>query len=83
MADFKNQKKGKSHVQNMGIFLAVQDMVLSHRAKFQLIVIFFVRKLLPRTIRFKDNLWSVKYVIKVLRVRFDSRMDNESFTAFS
>ena len=29
----------------MGIFLAVQDMVLSHRAKFQLIVIFFVQKL--------------------------------------
>ena len=25
MADFKRQKKGKSHVQNMGIFLVAQD----------------------------------------------------------
>ena len=42
MADFKGQKRGKSHVQNMGIFVLVaQDMVLSHRAKFQLIIKFF------------------------------------------
>ena len=41
MADFKGQKRGKSHVQNMGIFLVAQDMVLSHRAKFQLIINFF------------------------------------------
>ena len=41
MADFKGRKRGKSHVQNMGIFLVAQDMVLSHRAKFQLIINFF------------------------------------------
>ena len=41
MADFKGRKRGKSHVQNMGIFLVGQDMVLSHRGKFQLIIIFF------------------------------------------
>ena len=41
MADFKGRKRGKSHVQNMGIFLVVQDVVLSHRAKFQLIINFF------------------------------------------
>ena len=32
MADFKGRKKGKSHVQNMGIFFG---------AKFQLIINFF------------------------------------------
>ena len=42
MADFKGRKRGKSHVQNMGIFfLVAQDMVLSHCAKFQLIINFF------------------------------------------
>ena len=42
MADFKSQKRRKSHVQNMGIFfLVAQDMILSHRAKFQLIINFF------------------------------------------
>ena len=41
MADFKGQKKGRSHVQNTGIFLVAQDVVLSHRAKFQLIINFF------------------------------------------
>ena len=40
MADFKGRKKGKSHVQNMGIFLVAQDMVLSYRAKFQVIILF-------------------------------------------
>ena len=41
MADFKGQKRGKSHVQNMGIFfLVAKDMVLSHRAEFQLIINF-------------------------------------------
>ena len=40
MADFKGRKWGKSHVQNMGIFLVAQDMALSHRAKFQLIINF-------------------------------------------
>ena len=30
-----------SHVENMGIFLVAQDMVLSHRAKFKLIINFF------------------------------------------
>ena len=41
MADFKGRKKWKSHVQNMGIFLVAQNMVLSHRDKFQLITNFF------------------------------------------
>ena len=41
MADFKGRKRGKSHVQTMGIFLVAQDMVLSHRAKFQPIIDFF------------------------------------------
>ena len=41
MADFKGRKRGKSDVQNMGIFLVAQDVVLSHRAKFQLIINFF------------------------------------------
>ena len=41
MADLKGQKRGKSHVQNMGIFLVAQDMVLNHCAKFQLIINFF------------------------------------------
>ena len=41
MADFKGRKRGKSHVQNMGIFWMAQDMALSHRAKFQLIINFF------------------------------------------
>ena len=40
MADFKGRKKGKSHIQNMGIFLVAQDMVLSYRAKFQVIIFF-------------------------------------------
>ena len=44
MADFKGRKKEESHVQNMGIFLVAQDMVLSHRAKFQLIINFFRAK---------------------------------------
>ena len=35
-------KKGKSHVQNMGIFFGVSGhMVLSQRAKFQLIINIF------------------------------------------
>ena len=35
------KKRGKSHVQNIGIFLVTQNMVLSHRAKFRLILNFF------------------------------------------
>ena len=42
MADFKGRKRGKSHVQKHGdFFLVAQDMILSHRAKFQLIINFF------------------------------------------
>ena len=41
MADFMGRKRGKSHIQNTGIFLVAQDIVLSYRAKFQLILIFF------------------------------------------
>ena len=41
MADFKGRKRGKSHVQTMEIFLVAQDMDLSHRANFQLIINFF------------------------------------------
>ena len=41
MADLKGQKRRKSHVQNIEIFLVAQDLVLSHRAKFQLVINFF------------------------------------------
>ena len=37
----KGQKRGKSHSKTWGSFLVAQNMVLSHRAKFQLIKIFF------------------------------------------
>ena len=37
MADFKGRKRGKSHVQNMEVYVE-EDHVLSHRAKFQLII---------------------------------------------
>ena len=42
MADFKGQKKGEVPCPKRGdLFLVAQDMVLSHRAKFQLIINFF------------------------------------------
>ena len=41
MADLKGRKREKSHVQIMGSFLVAQDMILIHRAKFQLVMTFF------------------------------------------
>ena len=67
MADFKGRKRGKSYVQNMGIFLVAQDMVLSHRAKFQLIINFFrvkaistgLKDAIARTYRKKRLIYAV------------------------
>ena len=41
MADFKGRKRGKSRTKHGDFFWVAQDMVLSHRAKFQLIINFF------------------------------------------
>ena len=41
MADFKGRKGGSPTSKTWGFFLVAQDMALSHRAKFQLIMNFF------------------------------------------
>ena len=41
MADYKGRKRGSPMTKTWGFFLVAQDMVLSHRAKFQLIINFF------------------------------------------
>ena len=72
MADFKGRKSGKSHNQNMGIFILVaQDMVLSHRAKFQLIINFFRVKAISTEL----------HVIPLNRAWLETCMDSHSHVA--
>ena len=41
MADFKGEKGGGPLSKTWEFFLVAQDMVMNHRAKFQLIINFF------------------------------------------
>ena len=63
MADFKSRKEKSPMSKTWGFFLVAQDIVLSNRAKFQLIINFFRVKaisteLIPKMSPLQSSPWT-------------------------